>query len=252
MAPLPNGIFELFVFVVAFAAAAVASVAGFGIGSLLTPALGLAMGTKIAVAVVSVPHFIGTAIRLWLMRDAVDRHVLLRFGSASAAGGLTGAVLHGRFNAPVLSLVFGGLLIFVAMSELTGLAKRMRLHGAVAWIAGALSGLLGGLVGNQGGIRSAALLGFDLPKRAFVATATATGLIVDLARMPVYVATSGSEMLSVWPLALVGTAGVIVGTLFGGKLLARVPDRLFRPMVALLLAALGAAMLAQGLRERAN
>ena len=40
--------------------------------------------------------------------------------------------------------------------------------GWVAWLAGALSGLLGGLVGNQGGIRSAALLGFNLSKANFV------------------------------------------------------------------------------------
>lgn len=35
---------------------------------------------------------------------------------------------------------------------------------------------------NQGGIRTAALLGFDVPKEEFVATATAIGLFVDGAR----------------------------------------------------------------------
>jgi hypothetical protein len=235
------------VFVVGVVAAAIASVAGFGIGSLLTPTLGLAVGTKVAVAAVSLPHLVGTAIRFWLLRDAIDRHVLWRFGLASAAGGLTGALLHGRAGGPALGIVFGALLIFVAGSEFTGLARRMQFHGAVAWIAGSLSGLLGGLVGNQGGIRSAALLGFNLPKRAFVATATATGLIVDTARMPVYLATVGHEVFAVWPLVAIATAGVILGTLFGGRLLAGIPETRFRPMVALVLAALGIAMLVQGL-----
>src|SRR2546430_1293482 len=50
----------------------------------------------------------------------------------------------------------------------------MRFRGRVAaLIGGALSGLLCGLVGNQGGIRAAALLGFDVETQAFVATATA-------------------------------------------------------------------------------
>jgi uncharacterized membrane protein YfcA len=238
--------FDVFVFATACVAAAVASVTGFGIGSLLTPALGLAVGTKVAVASVSVPHFVGTAIRFWMLRDAIDRPLLWRFGLASAAGGLTGALLHGRASGPGLSLVFGSLLVFVAASELSGLARRLRFHGAVAWIAGTLSGLLGGLVGNQGGIRSAALLGFDLPKRTFVATATATGLIVDTARMPVYLATVGQEMLAVWPLIIVATAGVVLGTLFGGRLLARIPEAWFRPIVAVVLASLGLAMLVQG------
>ena len=236
------------VFVVAAIAAAIASVTGFGIGSLLTPTLGLAVGTKIAVAAVAIPHFIGTAIRFWMLRHAVDRAALLRFGLASAAGGLTGALLHSRASTPALSVVFGGLLIFVAISELSGLAKRMQLHGTVALLGGALSGLLGGLVGNQGGIRSAALLGFDLPKRAFVATATATGLIVDLARLPVYLWTEGSAIAEIWPLTATATAGVILGTLFGGRLLSRVPDNWFRPIVAMVLAVLGVAMLVQGLR----
>jgi hypothetical protein len=54
----------------------------------------------------------------------------------------------------------------------------MRFRGWVAWIAGAMSGFLCGLVGNQGGCGSAALLGFDLSKQSFVATATAVTLVV--------------------------------------------------------------------------
>lgn len=235
--------FDAFVFATACVAAAMASITGFGIGSLLTPTLGLAVGTKVAVALVSVPHFVGTAIRLWLLRDAVDRAVLWRFGLASAVGGLTGALLHGWASGSGLTIVFGSLLLFVAVSELSGLAKRMRFRGPAAWIAGSLSGLLGGLVGNQGGIRSGALLGFELPKRAFVATATATGLIVDTARMPIYMATVGEEMLAVWPHAAVATIGVVVGTLFGGRLLAHVPDAWFRTIVAVVLASLGVAMI---------
>jgi hypothetical protein len=90
-------------------------------------------------------------------------------------------------------LVFGILLVFAAVSEWTGLARRMRFRGPVAWIAGAVSGLLGGLVGNQG-VRSAALLGFDLSKYSFVGTSTAIGLVVDGARMPVYLIMQAREL----------------------------------------------------------
>jgi uncharacterized membrane protein YfcA len=239
---------EALLFLVAAVAAAVASVTGFGIGSLLTPALSQQVSLKTAVAIVSVPHFVGTGLRFWLLRGHVERRVLWTFGIASAAGGLTGALLHVWLGSPALSGLFGGLLLFVAVTQLTGAADRMRFRGAVSWIAGVLSGLLGGLVGNQGGIRSAGLFGFDLPKETFVATATAIGLMVDAARMPVYLATEGREMSQhALPIAIT-IAGVIAGTLAGARVMRRVPERWFRPIVAATLAALGIAMLIQGWR----
>ena len=231
------------------AAGGVASVAGFGIGSLLTPIFVTQVATRIAVAAVSIPHVVGTAARLWLLRGQIDRHLLVRFGLTSAAGGLAGALLQARTSSAGLTIVFGSLLLFVAASELTGLSKRMRFHGAAAWIAGALSGLLGGLVGNQGGIRSAAMLGVDVPRQAFVGTATAVALIVDGARLPVYLATTGDELLALWPTIAFATIGVVFGTLFGHRLLMRIPEERFRPTVAVLLAILGAAMLIIGVRS---
>jgi uncharacterized membrane protein YfcA len=229
------------------AAGAIASVTGFGIGSLMTPVVGLQVETRIAVAAVSIPHVIGTALRFWLLRGKVDRRVLMSFGLASAAGGLTGAILHEWISSPWLSVVFGGLLLFTAASEFTGLARRMRFHGPLALIAGAASGLLGGLVGNQGGIRSGALMAANLPRETFVATATAVGLIVDAARMPLYLITTGSDILAIWPTVAIGTAGVVAGTLLGNRLLSRIPEAAFRRVVAVLLAVLGTAMIVKGL-----
>ncbi len=125
----------------------------------------------------------------------------------------------------------------------------MRFRGAAAWIAGALSGLLGGLVGNQGGIRAAAMLGVDVPRRAFVGTATVVALIVDGARLPVYLATTGDELRALSPAILLATVGVVCGTLLGHRLLIRIPEERFRPTVAVLLAILGSAMLIAGIRQ---
>ncbi len=232
--------------VVAVAAGAIASVAGFGIGSLLTPLLAVQVGARLAVAAVSIPHVIGTATRFWLLRAHVDRRVFLWFGLASAAGGLAGALLHAYGSNRVLAVVFGCLLLFVGVSQLTGLMQRVRFGRRAAWLAGALSGMFGGLVGNQGGIRSAALLAFDIDKRAFVGTATAIGLVVDGARMPVYLATERARLLSLWPAIAIAAAGVVIGTVLGARLLARIPERLFRRLIAVLLLALGTWMVVRG------
>lgn len=220
-------------------AGAIAAVAGFGIGSLLTPLLALQVDAKLAVAAVAIPHVAGTALRLWLLRGRIDRRILLWFGATSAAGGLLGALLHAWASSRALAIVFGSLLLFVGLSELTGFMANVRLGRRAAWVVGAISGVLGGMVGNQGGIRSAALLAFDADKRTFVATATAVGLIVDAARLPVYLGLEWSRIVSLWPLIAVATAGVLLGTVFGLRLLPRIPDRTFRRVVAILLLALG-------------
>ncbi|HET6381116.1 MAG TPA: sulfite exporter TauE/SafE family protein [candidate division Zixibacteria bacterium] len=235
---------DLFLGGLAVVAGAVAAIVGFGIGSLLTPALGAVIGTKAAVAVVAVPHLVATAVRLWALRRSVDRRVLLTFGLASAVGGLLGALLHAAITSPVLAAVLGLLLILAGGLELTGLGRRLRFPGPWAIAAGLASGAFGGLVGNQGGIRSAALLRFDLSPQALVATATASAILVDLARLPVYLVTSGAQLVASWPTILLLTAGVVLGTFVGAPILRRLPDPIFRRGLATVLILLGLALVA--------
>lgn len=242
-------IFSLGVFILAILGGAVAAISGFGIGSLLTPLLAARFGTKLAVAVVSVPHLAATAARFWGLRCHLDRKVFLNFGILSAAGGLTGALLHARANSPALAIVFGCLLLFAGISGLSGWLARMHFGRRTAWTAGALSGFFGGLVGNQGGIRSAALQGFDVRKETLVATATAIALLVDGARMPVYFTVESRGVLKAWPLLAVAISGVLLGTFWGVRLLRRIPEPAFRKLLNWLIIALGIYMVAHGARR---
>ena len=239
--------FTTVVAIASIVAGGIASVAGFGIGSILTPVFNTHVDMRLAVAAVSIPHVVATAVRFWRMRRDTSRRVLKTFGVMSAAGGLTGAVLQRHATSPLLMVVFAALLVFVGLAGLTGVSDRLRFGRTTGWIAGAASGLLGGLVGNQGGVRSAALLGYDLSPAAFVATATAIGLIVDAARMPVYVVTDGRRLVELAPAIIVATAGVVAGTIVGERILKRIPPRLFRRLVALLVLALGVYMFSRAL-----
>ena len=235
--------FDLLVFAAGLFGGAIASVAGFGIGSLLTPAIAASRGTKLAVAAVSLPHIIGTAIRFWRFRREIDWPIVRSFGFTSALGGLTGALLNTWATSRPLELVFGSLLVLAGVSQVSGYAKRWRLRGSLAWIGGALSGFFGGLVGNQGGIRTAAMLGFEVDKRRFVATTTAVALMIDLARVPVYLMVETAELIRMWPVLVIAALGVVIGTLFGERLLARVPEQQFRVVVGVLLLLLGVSFL---------
>ena len=190
--------FNIVVAIVAALAGGITSIAGFGIGSLLTPLLAIRYGMKTAVAAVSVPHLIATVLRLWMLRCHVDRCVLSGFGAMNAVGSLTRALIHVWINNLILMIVLGVLLVFAGGTGVLGYTDRMRFNKKAASVAGAVSGAFGGLVGNQGGIRSAAMLGFGLRGMAFVATATAIGVAVDAVRMPVYFATESALIFHVW------------------------------------------------------
>src|SRR5439155_8184555 len=234
--------------VAAVIAGAIASISGFGIGSVLTPVVSTQFDVRLAIAMVSLPHLAGTFVRFLIVRMRIDRDVLLGFGAASAIGGLVGAALQTVVQSSALAIVFGLLLVFAGIGSLTGFAQRMRFSGRrSALVGGALSGLLGGLVGNQGGIRAAALLGFDVEKEAFVATATAVALIVDGARIPVYLATQGADLVPYWPLIVLLAAGAVVGTVLGGWTLRRISDAVFRRVVGVLLLVLGVYTLSRAL-----
>ena len=77
------------------------------------------------------------------------RHVL--------KGGLAGAFAYSQLEAVVLTRVLGGLLVLTAVAQLAGLAKRWHPRGAVVGVVGFASGFFGGIAGNQGGLRAAAL-----------------------------------------------------------------------------------------------
>ena len=64
--------------------------------------------------------------------------------------------------------------------------------------------------------------------------------------MPVYLATEWRDIFAIWPLVLTATLGVVIGTALGARVLGRLPQQLFRRVIAVLLIALGLYMALAG------
>ena len=224
-------------------AGAIAGVSGFGLGSLLTPVLMLSMPAAEAVAVLALPHAWVTAVRWLRLRSEIHWPTFRQFGVASAIGGLAGAALQSQLGSAALTIVLGVLLLVAGTSEL--LRRPIPLPQTPAWrlIGGMLSGVFGGLVGNQGGIRAAALLGFRLTPSQIVATATASALLVDAARVPIYLAAHGEVIAARIPLAITIALAATAGTFLGVPLLRRIPTPAYRRMVGGLLLGIGSWLL---------
>ena len=238
--------------VVALAAGAVAAVTGFGIGSFLTPLLALQFDTRVAVAIVSVPHFVASVARFATLWRRADRRAVIMFGSFSVLGSLAGALLSVSRRGPTevgVSIALGVLLMLGGFSALAVPRPGIPFGRKAAGLAGAASGLFGGLVGSQGPIRSAALLAFDISKESFVATAMAVAIAVDIARIPVYLSVHHHVMAHAWKTILLATAGALAGTFWGNRILRSVPLVPFRRAVASLVILLGVVVLVTAARR---
>ena len=237
-----DALFSISLAVSSISAGVVASISGFGIGSLLTPLLSAKMPLSMAVALVSIPHFMATSLRCWLLREHIEWKTLKSFGTFSALGGLVGAFLLQQASNVALVYLFGALLIYVGTGGLTGWTSKFVIGQKWSWLAGVASGLLGGLVGNQGGIRSAALAGMQVSKESFVATATAIGVIVDIVRLPIYLYAVGGPLTGHGCEIAIATLGCLAGTILGRDLLKRMPEKHFRTVLYVLLIGLGVFM----------
>jgi uncharacterized membrane protein YfcA len=147
-------------------------------------------------------------------------------------------------QSPVLTAVLACLLLVAGSTEIV--ERRVPLPQSPSWrlLGGTISGFFGGLVGNQGGIRTAALLGFQLRPRELVATATASALLVDAARIPVYLLSKGPIIAGSVPVLVAMSVGVTIGTLVGVPVLGRIPERTYRRFLGVLLVILGIALFA--------
>lgn len=228
---------------VSIAGGVTASISGFGIGSVLTPALASRYSVADAILAVSIPHAIATAVRCWRLRSSIDWSLLRGFGLASALGGLLGAFALFQFESGA-KLVLGVLLIATGLAGLTGWNRRLNPGGGASVALGGISGLFGGMAGNQGGLRAAAMGAYRLTPAQFVATSTAAGLMVDAARIPVYIARGSGRIAELALPIAIATAGVLIGTLAGERILLRMSRERFVRVLSMLILILGVWLIA--------
>ncbi len=200
-----------------FLAAALTVPAGFGLATMITPVVFLWLEPHEAVAVVAIVHGSHNAWKLKVLRESVDYSAVRRFGWAMVVGALLGAALNTVVEAEPLLLLVGIALILLPLLSVTERWTNFRLPEAEDRIGGFGSGFFGGLTGHQGALR-AMFLQKRLPDKAeYAATAAVLALVVDLTRIPVYVALGGWQILDAGALIVGLVFAAILGVQLGKK-----------------------------------
>ena len=230
---------EILVYLITFLAALLTLFTGFCLGTILTPTLAFFYDIKIAVFLTAIVHGFNSLLKVYIYRKQISLQVLKRFGVISIVGAFIGAYLQLYLYSSWLKMLLGVLLLILGAQEFLPKHKALTFTRKIDFAGGFFSGLLGGLIGNQGAIRSAYLLNYDLSKEVFIATASSIALLIDLTRVPVYLVSYRQQLSGNW-LVLFGLVIVAyLGTIAGSKLVKKVPTGIFKKIVALAVVVLG-------------
>lgn len=244
---------------VAFLASALTLFAGFGLGTMLTPAFALFFPAELAVGLTAVVHFANNLFKLALLGRQADRATVIRFGLPAMAAAFAGArvlvwlsdlqplldyQLAGRtlHVMPVNAAVAALLLVFVAL-ELSPRFAEVRVPAQYMPLGGLLSGFFGGLSGNQGALRSAFLVKAGLSKEQFIATGVVIACAIDVTRLSVYARHfSRAGVIDNAPLVLLACVSAFMGAFLGARLIEKVTMNTVQRIVAVALVLIALAL----------
>jgi len=229
---------------VAFLAATLAAVTGFGGAALLLPVLVVAYGVREAIPILTVAQLVGNGSRVWFNRRAIDFPVVKWF----ALGGVPAALLGGFLFAvaPLRTLTRGlgaFLILLVLWRHLSRRPPRMPLRGFA--VLGACSSFLSALLGSVGPLMAPFFLAYGLVKAAYIGTEALTTVIMHLTKLIAY---QQASVLSVHALVAGAalTPAMIVGSYVGKRIVDRLPEGVFIVIIELTLLAAGVLFLWRG------
>jgi uncharacterized membrane protein YfcA len=250
---------ELFIIAaVAFLASLATFYSGFGLGTLLMPAMALFFPVEVAVALTAFIHFVTNVFKLSLTFRHVQWSLALRFGLPAFLAAIAGAkvlewigeggilyqwqVSGTPFFITWVKVVIAGMIIIFVLVEWLPMFKNFSFGKEKLVFGGLLSGFFGGLAGFQGALRSMFLIRFGLTKEGYIATGVVIACFIDVSRMAVYSLHSARQLMNENAALLsIGVVSASTGAFLGNMWLNKVTLATVQRLVAvcLLLFALG-------------
>lgn len=224
---IENGLFLL----AAYAAAVIATVAGFGSSTLLIPVAVFFMDLKTAVFLVACFHLFNNLFKIRLFFAKIDFKLFRLFGIPSIIFAFLGAGAVAVLPAELLTRILAVFLILFSGIAFLWPNIKIRQSPLNALFGGSLSGFLAGLIGMGGAIRSMFLLTFNLPKEIYVATAALIAFMIDLTRIPTYLWTGVVRNHAYYSLLPVLIIIAYFGVKTGKGLLGKIAQDAFRKIV---------------------
>ena len=228
---------------VAFVAALLAAVTGFGGAAVLLPMLVFVFGVREAIPILTVAQLIGNGSRVWFNRHELDWHVVAWFALGGVPMALVGGFLFAHAPLAALTRVLGlFLVLIVVLRHLPKLSAFKPPLKSFALI-GAASSFLSALLGSVGPLMAPFFLAYGLVKGAYIGTEALSTVVMHVAKLIAYHESAVLPMHAI--VSGLGLGPIMVAGSFAGKrVVDRLPERAFVLIIDVTLLAAGILFLA--------
>lgn len=217
-------------FLAAFLSIVVGTVAGFGTSTIFLPIALFFVDFKTALVLVAVSHLSGNVGATTFFRHGLDKKLIILFGIPSVLLTVIGAYMVVYIPQNILIIILGVCLLLYSVTFLLKPNIKVSASRANTIFGGGLSGLLQGLAGIGGPIRSAFLISYDLDKFRYIATLAALAVLIDLTRLPIYLSNNLLEPQYYYYIPVLVVLGIL-GSYTGKRIVNIIPQNMFKKMV---------------------
>lgn len=215
---------------------------GFGTSTIMMPIMIMFYPLTESLIFVTIIHWFNAVARLLYFRSGFDLRLLIGFGLTGILAAILGAKMVFLINEYVLIKTVGAFLLLYSIFLFLSPKFQLKFNWFSVSLGGVGSGLIAGLFGMGGAIRSATLAAFNLPKNIYLANSALLLVLIDSSRLITYlqegIAVSGLLDLGL-PKLITAVLLSFVGVSFGKLIVDKIPQDKFRLAIAFFLFCVG-------------
>ncbi|MBI5742803.1 MAG: sulfite exporter TauE/SafE family protein [Candidatus Niyogibacteria bacterium] len=212
-------------------AAAIGTVSGFGVSTVMVPVLSLFLPVLDVLIVAGVIHAFNDLWKMLLFRGGFDRRLLLFFAVPGVVASFAGASLLAASGQGAL-VYLGWFLIAYVVFLFADPRFRLPRGDVSAFAGGILYGASAGFFGIGGEIRAAFLAAYDLPKATYIFMNGAIGIAINITRVVAYFYGAPAMNGALLSGLIFYIPASFIGAFLGKKIVAHIPQKQFRLVVA--------------------
>jgi uncharacterized membrane protein YfcA len=223
---------------VAFIAATLAAVTGFGGAAVLLPALVATFGVREAIPILTVAQLVGNGSRVWFNRKELDWRVVAWFALGGVPMALIGGLLFAKAPLAALTRLLGIFLILVVAWRHFRPKTTWRPPVSAFAPIGAGASFLSALLGSVGPLMAPFFLAYGLVKGAYIGTEALCTVVMHITKLIAYREAAVLPFHAVLVGLMLGPM-MVLGSFTGKRIVDRLPETVFIWLVEATLVAAG-------------